>query len=338
MKASVHVGRADAQPSQRFSLHEAARILQVPEASLRKLARAGLLTSQGGPIGPPSFGYQDLLVLRTTQGLIESGVPMRRIRRIWSSLRDQLAAGAPLSGITLETEGEDVVASDGSARWEPDSGQVLLDFEAAGLLEHREPLAKPRLVPEPPAREEPLDREFRPGPDSPETDVAHGPGAPRRPVLRIVPRASEAPGEPEITSDMTAEDWYEAACEFELTSPERAIEAYEHAVELDPFMADAHLNLGRQLHMAGERGRAEPCYREAVRLAPDDPTPHFNLGVLLEESGRKDEAIHAYRQAIARDPDFADAHCNLGLLLESLGRRQEAMQYLMAARKLSGAE
>jgi len=337
MKASVLVGRVESQPSQRFSLHEAARILQVPEASLRKLARAGLLTSQGGPIGPPSFGYQDLLVLRTTQGLIESGVPMRRIRRIWSSLRDRLAAGVPLGGITLETEGEDVVASDGSARWEPDSGQVLLDFDAAGLLDHHEPPSRPRLV-EPPAAEEPLSRDVRPGPEAPEADVAHGPDAPRRPVLRIVPRRSHAPIEAVAESEMTAEDWYEAACEFELSSPEQAIEAYEHAIELDPFLAEAHLNLGRQLHVAGERGRAEPCYREAVRLAPEDPTPHFNLGVLLEESGRKDEAIHAYRQAIARDPDFADAHCNLGLLLESLGRRQEAMQYLMAAHKLGKAE
>jgi tetratricopeptide (TPR) repeat protein len=135
---------------------------------------------------------------------------------------------------------------------------------------------------------------------------------------------------------LTAEDWYELGCELEATSPERAREAYERALDLAPDMAEAHVNLGRQLHLAGERGRAEPHYREAVRLEPDDPTPHFNLGVLLEELGRKDEAVHAYRQAILRDPDFADAHCNLGLLLESLGRRQEAMRHLMAARQLSG--
>ena len=141
---------------------------------------------------------------------------------------------------------------------------------------------------------------------------------------------SDAPG-------LSAEEWYEAGCALEGSSSEQAREAYERALELDPGVTDAHVNLGRQLHMAGELGRAEPHYREAARLDPDDPTPHFNLGVLLEEVGRREEAVHAYRQAILRDPDFADAHCNLGLLLESLGRRQEAVRHLMAARKLSGS-
>src|SRR5213592_297611 len=120
---------------QRFSLREAARILEVPEARLRALARAGLLAPQRGPIGPLSFGFQDLLLLRTTKGLLESGVPMRRIRRIWASLRDQLAADLPLTSITIHTDGEEVVASDGSTRWRADSGQFLLNFEASEIAE-----------------------------------------------------------------------------------------------------------------------------------------------------------------------------------------------------------
>ena len=137
---------------------------------------------------------------------------------------------------------------------------------------------------------------------------------------------------------LSAEEWYELGCELETSDPARARDAYEHALALDPLMADAHVNLGRVLHVAGERGRAEPHYRQAVKLDPDDPTPHFNLGVLFEEVGRKEEAVLAYRQAIVRDPDFADAHCNLGLLLESLGRRQEAFRHLMTARQLNESE
>src|SRR5262249_53537138 len=106
-----------------FSLREAARILEVPEARLRALARAGLLAPQRGPQGPLSFGFQDLLLLRTTRGLLDSGVPMRRIRATWASLRDQLAADVPLTSITIRADGETVVASDGSSTWHPDSGQ-----------------------------------------------------------------------------------------------------------------------------------------------------------------------------------------------------------------------
>jgi tetratricopeptide (TPR) repeat protein len=295
MKASPEIRRAEPQSTQRFSLREAARILEVPEARLRALARDGFLAPQRGPIGPLSFGFQDLLVLRTTKGLVESGVPMRRIRRIWASLREQLAADLPLTSIRIHSDGETVVASDGSARWQPDSGQVLFDFEASEIAQ-------------------------RAGEESP----------------RVVPRGEAAPDERANEVSYTAEDWYEVACELEASSVPEALAAYERVLELDPKRADAHVNLGRQLHLAGERGRAEPHYREAVRLDPDDPTPHFNLGILLEDLGKRDEAVLAYRQAIFRDPDFADAHCNLGLLLESIGRRQEAVRHLMAARKLSG--
>jgi tetratricopeptide (TPR) repeat protein len=294
VRANAEIGLSAPQSDQQFSLREAARILEVPEARLRALARAGFLAPQRGPVGPLSFGFRDLILLRTTKGLLESGVPMRRIRRIWASLREQLAAGLPLTSIAIHTDGEEVVASDGGSRWQPDSGQFLLNFEASEIAERA---------------------------------AVGGVGFEEA-------AASQAAYDP----GPTAEQWYEAGCALEATSPEQAREAYERALEIDPRVTDAHINLGRQLHIAGELGRAEPHYREAARLDPDDPTPHFNLGVLLEEVGRRDEAVHAYRQAVLRDPDFADAHCNLGLLLESLGRRIEAVRHLMAARQLNGSQ
>src|SRR6185295_20090695 len=101
MTAGAEIDRAEPQSDQRFSLREAARILEVPEARLRSLARAGLLAPHRGPRGPLTFGFRDLLMLRSTKGLLEAGVSMRRIRRIWSSLRDQLADGTPLTSITI---------------------------------------------------------------------------------------------------------------------------------------------------------------------------------------------------------------------------------------------
>ncbi len=315
METSIETGRTEAPKEPRFSLREAARILEVPEARLRALARAGFLAAQRGPIGPLSFGFQDLLLLRTTKGLVESGVPMRRIRRTWASLREQLAAGLPLTSITIHADGEEIVATDGTGRWRPDSGQILLNFEASEIAQRADAAAygRPRLV---------VDD-----------------GAPFvRSEAHPAAREGPSPGLPPESAEhrYSAEDWYDIGCELEPTSPEQSGEAYRRAIELDPEMAEAHVNLGRQLHLAGEMGRAEPHYREAVKLDPNDPTPHFNLGVLLEELGRKSEAVLAYRQALLRDPDFAAAHCTLGLLLESVGQRQEAVRHLMAARQLMG--
>ena len=303
----VGTGITPLDAGRRFSLSETARILELPATRLRALARAGFLAPQRGPIGPLSFGFQDLLLLRTTRGLVEAGVPMRRIRRMWASLREQLAA-EPLTSITVHADGDEIVATDGSGSWRPDSGQVLLNFETSELVERAADL---------PAS-----------------------GRRRNATRADLAVVADAPGDaaPAAERRLSAEEWYEIGCELETSAPDRARDAYEHALALDPLMADAHVNLGRVLHVAGERGRAEPHYRQAVKLDPDDPTPHFNLGVLFEEVGRKEEAVLAYRQAIVRDPDFADAHCNLGLLLESLGRRQEALRHLMTARQLNESE
>lgn len=299
---------------QRFSLRETGRILELPEARLRSLARAGLLAPRRGPLGPLSFGFRDLLLLRTTKDLLESGVSMRRIRRIWSSLREQLSADVPLTSITIRASGEQVVASDGRSAWQPDSGQVLLDFEAAEIMHRAGAVGAARGTA---VLETPV--------GAPEGGRALPAGRPGGPPEELPQRAAEEP---------TAEELYHLALDLEGSSPAEAIQVYQRVLDLDPGMADAHVNLGRLHHVQGQHGRAEAHYRDAVRLAPDDPVPHFDLGVLLEEQGRREEAAHAYRQALSRDPDFADAHCNLGLLLEALGRRQEAMRHLMTAREL----
>ncbi|HEY5610043.1 MAG TPA: tetratricopeptide repeat protein, partial [Thermoanaerobaculia bacterium] len=82
---------------------------------------------------------------------------------------------------------------------------------------------------------------------------------------------------------LEAEDWYELGCEMEITSPREARDAYRRAVELDPHHSDAHVNLGRLLHEAGEVEAAAAHYRIAVSLDDDHSTAAFNLGVALED-------------------------------------------------------
>src|ERR1041385_7743884 len=130
MEAGTRFQPFGAAPAQRFPLREAARILGLPESRLRQLARGGLLATQRGPIGPLSFDYHDLLVCRATQGLVDAAVPMRRVRHTWAAIRRRLAEGRPLSNLQIEADGDEVVPTEGVARWRPDSGQVVLDFAA----------------------------------------------------------------------------------------------------------------------------------------------------------------------------------------------------------------
>jgi tetratricopeptide (TPR) repeat protein len=322
---------------QTYSTRNAARILQSTEARVRQWARLGGVEPQTGPGGRLEFTFQQLLLLRTTRGLLEAGIPARRVRQIWSSLRRQLTDDMPLTSIRILANGDRAVAWDGKTSWQPDSGQFLLDFEAgeiaqnAGMNEERET-------------------------DAMDADAARTQFAatgshdarPRPPVVSVDRvRASQAtgtrsatlnPDPPDMseTDTLTAEQWFHLGCELETESPVEARQAYLQAIAADPNLGDAHLNLGRLFHEEGELGKAEAHYRDAVRCTADDATCHFNLAVLYEDRGRPEEAILAYERAIACDPNAADCHYNLGLLLDAKGRRSDAMKHLMIARQLYG--
>jgi tetratricopeptide (TPR) repeat protein len=139
-----------------------------------------------------------------------------------------------------------------------------------------------------------------------------------------------------IESQVQAEDWYELGCELEACDPGQARDTYRRALELDPDHVDAHVNMGRLLHEAGEWRGAEAHYRAALEIEPGDATAAYNLGVLLQDLGRHPEAVAAYAQAIRADPEYADAHYNLAHLYEELGRKQGAVKHLQIYRKLAG--
>ena len=135
-------------------------------------------------------------------------------------------------------------------------------------------------------------------------------------------------------ADLSAQEWYELACELELTSVSEAKDAYERAVAEDGGHADAHVNLGRLLHEEGAPAAAEKHYRAALDADPQHETAAFNLGVALEDLGRVDDAVKAYKLALLIDADNADAHYNLAGIYEQRGQKQDALQHLKAYRAL----
>lgn len=144
-------------------------------------------------------------------------------------------------------------------------------------------------------------------------------------------RAAEGKG---ASARLAAENRYELGCELEASSPEKARDAYQRAIELDPAHTDAHTNLGRMLHEAGELDAAETHYRQALAGSPDDVTASFNLAVVLEDENRLDEAIAGYQRVLALDDRYADAHYNLACLYERLGRGAAAVRHLRIYKKL----
>ncbi|MCG8588875.1 MAG: tetratricopeptide repeat protein [Proteobacteria bacterium] len=126
--------------------------------------------------------------------------------------------------------------------------------------------------------------------------------------------------------------------ELEDDDPKAARAAYAHAVELDPGLVDALVNLGRLAHDAGDAAEAARLYHHALERTPDDAVIHFNLALALEDARGPAAAVAHYERALALDADFADAHYNLAGLCEQLGRGADAIRHYHAYKRLTSDE
>ena len=114
-----------------YSLSEVSRIFQLSPARLRYWQRTALIPATAVD-GQPVFGFRDLVCIRTVKALLESGVPIRRIRRSVANLRERIPElERPLDSLRVWLEGSDrVVVRHAGALMQPD-GQLVLDLALA---------------------------------------------------------------------------------------------------------------------------------------------------------------------------------------------------------------
>jgi tetratricopeptide (TPR) repeat protein len=112
---------------------------------------------------------------------------------------------------------------------------------------------------------------------------------------------------------------------------EQAVAEYEQALELDPNLTQAHVNLIPLYGMLGQFDKAERHYRACIEVNPSLAESHYNFGVMLTVQGRYGEASEAFRKALAINPFYADAHNNLGNVLEHEGKINEAFNHYLVA-------
>jgi len=171
---------------------------------------------------------------------------------------------------------------------------------------------------------------------SPESGQAHFRFEVDALAKRVAPLARRRAREARAMPGLSADEWYDIGCDLEEPAPAEAREAYRRALELDPHHTDAHVNLGRLLHEAGEIEAAERHYRLALHTDPEDATAVFNLGVVLEDAHRLDEARAMYERALRLDAAYADACFNLATLCERAGDKTAALRYFAKYRKIIG--
>jgi len=106
---------------------------------------------------------------------------------------------------------------------------------------------------------------------------------------------------------------------------ERALMAYQRAVELAPDDHSFQDNLGNVYQELGRPAEALRHHRRALDLRPADVRTLCNMGNAHRMLGDLDTAADLYRQALARDAGYAGAWLNLGGVLEAQSRPQEAL-------------
>jgi tetratricopeptide (TPR) repeat protein len=251
-------------------------MLGLSVARIRGFVRAGFVDPARGPHGELRFGFRDLVLLRTAQGLVTSTVPPRRVKRALSELRRKLPPDRPLSGLHIAAEGKHVVVWDGERRWRPDSGQVLFDFQASDVLRSVAPLM----------------REDR----SAEDWFAWGVELEETSPSRAVEAYRKAVG---LDPEHVAARQNLGCLLHDAGKIAAAIEEFQRALEIEPRHATLCFNLGVALQDLGRWAEAGDAYERALELEPTLADAHFNLGRLHERAGRRGAALRhlaAYRK------------------------------------------
>ena len=141
-----------------------------------------------------------------------------------------------------------------------------------------------------------------------------------------------------ITSPQTlAEEYFlkGSALDADESRHHAAANWYRKALEIDPYLVPALINLANIHYGKDELAEAQALYERAIGLDPEFFEAHFNLGNIYHDLGRFPEAATCYRAALELNAQYADAHFYLAITLEKTGHSLEAKPHWRAYQQLS---
>ena len=116
---------------------------------------------------------------------------------------------------------------------------------------------------------------------------------------------------------------------------DQAAAAYRKALEHDPYLVAALINLANIHYSRDELVEAQALYERAIGLESDFFEAHFNLGNIYHDLGRYPEAQACYREALRLNPFYADTHFYLAVTFEKMGQSHDARPHWRAYQQLA---
>lgn len=272
------------QPEAPYTLRSIREMLGLSRAVLTGFIDAGFVQPTRGARNEYRFTFQDVVLLRTAQGLHAASIPPRKILRSLKRLKAALPRELPLSGLRITAVGNDIAVRSGSTQWEAESGQLLMDFEVApvrgavAFLQHAPatPVKSPGDADEWFVRAEELE----------EAGVHAAAEAAYRRALELAPDHADA--------------WLNlGALLCETHRCEEAVALYDRALAHCPHEPLLHFNRAVALEDQGRSLEAIAGYEACLRLSPDLADAHYNAARLHEQAGNVQKAVRhfsAYRR------------------------------------------
>jgi tetratricopeptide (TPR) repeat protein len=141
-----------------------------------------------------------------------------------------------------------------------------------------------------------------------------------------------------VEEESNADQFFMAASILDDGNPENvdeAADAYRRALELDPYLVPAIINLANIHYSRDEIAEAQALYERAITLDAEVFEAHFNLGNIFHDLGRYRQAQACYRDALKLNPAYADAHFYLAVTLEKNGQSQDARAHWRSYQQLA---
>lgn len=268
------------RPMQSFTTAHILRVLRVGREDLQKYRRA-LTMSKAGRTAPSTYTFHDLLLLRTIKSLCDAGISVGRIRKALGLIERRLGTARGLQSVRISAVGHHIVVTDATGQWQPDSGQLLLDYDARRAF---------RIV-----------------------DIGFGGAAARPAHLREARDWFERGVELEHDAPDEARRAYEMALRLDpsmaeahinlgvwfhqMEDLEQAERCYRAAIQSHADSVVAYFNLGLVLEARGNRLGAISAHQRVIELEKNHREAHRSLGGLYEAEGRMTEALRHYAAA-----------------------------------------
>jgi tetratricopeptide (TPR) repeat protein len=158
-------------------------------------------------------------------------------------------------------------------------------------------------------------------------------------IVTLQPRPPKARADtPPPRDTARAEAYFRSASEVDdgnEATLEEAAALYRQALECDPSLVAALINLANIHYTHHELVEAQALYERAIGLEADFFEAHFNLGNIHHDLGEYERARACYDEALLLNPYYADTHFYMAVTLEKMGLSNDARPHWRSYQQLA---